>query len=181
MSDQDKELLQAYGEAMLYAHLIEDLVALHLYECSYFHVNQYSGLSRKKIREMKHDKRINELLKIYEGQNERDGSITRLVEALHLLRKIRNHMTHAFIPQVGSDFAVEQGVDQIIAMLKNVAFWELAWLKILQKAHFAVLEGAVTKCFNEFMNREDPPFEAHVSKSKIQHHLDEISKQWKEK
>ena len=70
---------------MFYAHLIEDLVALHLYECSYFHVNGYVGISQKAIRDMKHEKRIDEFLLIYSDQDKKDGSITRLVTALHRL------------------------------------------------------------------------------------------------
>jgi len=179
VSDQDQEFRAAYGEAMFYAHLIEDLVALHLYECSYFHVNQYAGLSRKKIRDMKHEKRIDELLEIYREQDDSDGSISRLVTALHHLRKIRNHLTHALVPQVGSDFAAEEGIDQIIAMLKNVSYWERGWLKSLQQAHEAVLKGALTHCWEAVIEREDPPFDARVAQSKIQEHLDALRNQLK--
>ena len=99
MHDQDMEFRAAYGEAMFRAHLIEDLLALHIYECSYFHVNDYKGLTRKQIRELEHHERIDELLKIY--PNRKDGSIERLVKGLGLLGSIRNKLTHAFIPHGG--------------------------------------------------------------------------------
>lgn len=148
MSEQEHDFQSAYGEAMFYAHLIEDLVALHLYECSYFHVNGYAGISRKTIRDMKHEERIDELLTIYRDQDKKDGAITRLVTALHHLRKIRNYLTHAFIPQVGSDFAAEEGADQILAMLRHVSYWERGWLRTLKNAHEAILNGAVTHCLS---------------------------------
>lgn len=172
MESQENEFTAAYGEAMFYAHLIESLLALHLYECSYFHINGYPGLSRKKIRDLKHEKRIDELLKIYSHQ--KDGSIERLVAALHLLREIRNRMTHAFIPQVGSDMRTEEGVEQILAMLKNVSYWERGWLAALKKAHEAVLRGALTHHFNVALKREDPPFDARVARSEIQQRLGKL-------
>ena len=175
VEDQNEEFSAAYGKALFYAHLIEDLVALHIYECGYFHVNGYSGLSSRQIRDLKHESRINELLKIY--QNQKDGSIERLVSALHLVRKIRNKLTHAFIPQVGNDFAKEEGVDQIIAMLKNITTWERLYLQSLRKAHEGVLRGAIKHCLDAVIEREDPPFDARVARSEIQEHLDELKSQ----
>ncbi len=160
---------------MFYAHLIEDLLALHIYECGYFHANGYSGLSPRQIRELTHEDRINELSKIY--QNQKDGSIERLVAALHSLRKIRNKLAHAFIPEVGSDFAKEEGVDQINAMLKNISTWERLYLQSLRKAHEVVLRGAFNHCLGAVMKREDPPFDARVARSQIQEHLDELKSQ----
>src|SRR5438132_1459896 len=115
MHDQDHELRATYGEAMIYAHLIEDLAAAHLYECSYFHVNGYGGLSKKKIRDLRHQDRLDELLRVY--QTKKDPPIRSIVPALHILRKIRNDLTHALFPEVGSDFRTEEGLEQIIAML----------------------------------------------------------------
>jgi hypothetical protein len=137
--DQDTQFKAAYGEAMFYAHLIEDLVALHIYECGYFQVNGYRGLSRGRIQDMSHEDRINELPKIYHDQQ--DGSMEYHVPVLHLLRKIRNKLTHAFIPQLGSDVSTEEGVDQILAMLKNITTWERLSLEALQETHKAVLRA----------------------------------------
>jgi hypothetical protein len=53
----------------------------------------------------------------------------------------RNKLTHAFIPQVGSDVSTEEGVDQIVVMLKNISPWERLSLEALQEAHKAVLCG----------------------------------------
>ena len=160
---------------MFYAHLIEDLVNLHLYECSYFHVNGYPGLTRRQISDLKYEQRIDELAKIYQDQNA--GGITQLVSSLHLLRKIRNKVTHAFIPQVGSDFSKEEGVDQIIAMLRNITTWERVYLEKLRKAHEAVFRGAIQHGYERVLERadEDPPFDARVARSKIQEYLDELN------
>jgi len=172
MHDQDMEFRAAYGEAMFRAHLIEDLLALHIYECSYFHVNDYKGLTRKQIRDLEHHERIDELLKIY--PNRKDGSIERLVKGLGLLGSIRNKLTHAFIPQVGSDLRKQEGVDQIIAMLRHISsreryFW--AWLK---KTHDGLLREALKQRSKAALKREDRPFDARVARSKIQEQLDEL-------
>jgi hypothetical protein len=166
------EFRAAYGEAMFRAHLIEDLLALHIYECSYFHVNDYKGLTRKQIRELEHHERIDELLKIY--PNRKDGSIERLVKGLGLLGSIRNKLTHAFIPQVGSDLRKQEGVDQIIALLRNISTWEGRFWNLLKRAHEAVLRGATKDCLKAVLEREDPPFDARVARSKIQEQLDEL-------
>jgi hypothetical protein len=170
--NQGTAFSSAYGETMFYAHLIEDLVALHLYECSYFHVNGYLGLTRCQICDLKYEQRIDELAKIYQHPNA--GRITQLVSSLHLLRKIRNKVTHAFIPQVGSDFSKEEGVDQIIAMLRNITNWERRCLESLRKTHVAVLRGAIQHSLDRVLEREDPPFNARVARSKIQEYLDEL-------
>ena len=175
MRTQEFDFRAAYGEAMFYAHLIEDLIALHIYECGYFGVNGYSGLSRRQIRELNSEERIDELSKIYSNQN--DGSIERLVKALHLLRKIRNKLTHAFIPEIGSDFRKEEGIDQIIAMLTSIASWERVYLKSLQDAHSAVLKGGITHAWERALEREDPPFDALVARSKIQTYLEDLKSQ----
>ncbi len=172
MNTQSTEFTTAYGEAMFYAHLIEDLVTLHLYECSWCHVNGYEGLSRRQMRELSHEARINELPKIYHKQ--KDGGIERLVAALHLLRKIRNKLTHAFMPQVGSEMESEEGVDQVIAMLRNTAKWERFHLQTLKHAHEAVLNQVMTKAWERALEREDPPFDARVARSEIQDYLNEL-------
>jgi hypothetical protein len=152
--------------------LIEDLLALHIYECGYYHVNGYSSITRRQIRKLKHEERIDELAKIY--PNQKTDAITTLISSLHLLRKIRNLVTHAFFPEVGSDFRKEEGVDQIIAMLRSVAKWERFWLKPLEEAHLKVFRGGIEHCWDAFLQRDDPPFDAHVARSKIQEYLDEL-------
>jgi len=169
---QDREFKEAYGEAMFYAHLIEDLLALHIYECGYFHVNGYRGLSRREIREMSHEDRINELAKIYHDQQ--DGSLEYHIPVLHLLRKIRNKLTHAFIPQVGSDVSTEEGIDQILAMLRNITTWERLSLEALSETHKTALREGIKHCFEAALARDDPPFDARVSRSKIQSYLDQL-------
>lgn len=174
MHDQDTLFRIAYGEAMFYAHLIEDLVAMHIFECGYFHVNGYSGLSRSEIRNLAHSHAIQELGKIYHNQT--DGSIQRLITSLDLLNKIRNKLTHAFIPQVGTDFRTEEGRDQILALLQNIVRWEKTYFRCLQTAHRKVISGAITRSLDAALEREDPPFDARVARSNIQDHLNSIAR-----
>lgn len=64
-------------------------------------------------------------------------------------------------------------------MLKNVPYRERGWLKTLKIAHEAVLRRAVTHSLDPVMKREDPPFDATVSKNGIQEHPDALQKQLK--
>ena len=167
VSKQQDEFLRSFGEAMFYAHLIEDLLALHLFECCRFKANDVEGLSRRKIKKMDAEERIESLLLVYKAQNEKDGSILRLTSALHGLRKIRNHLTHGFITQVGSDLAAEEGIDQILAMLEQVVRWEKVWLGTLQSAHETLLASVISSP-ELILACDDPIFDARVSGSKIQ-------------
>lgn len=157
---------------MFYAHLLEDLVAMHVYECGFYKINGYAGLSRRAIRDLSHSERIDELAKIYRNQDPTETQT--LISVLHLLRKIRNAMTHAFLPQVGSDFRKEEGVEQVIAMLKSIVTWERLYLDSLSQAHRAVLNYAVTDGFVKTMEREEPLLDARVARSEIQKHLDDL-------
>jgi hypothetical protein len=176
MNEQERDFQAAFGEVMFNAYLIEDLIALHVYECSCINLNGYEGITREKIEKMSHKRRIDQLLVIYGDQDRIDGSFTRLASALHHLREIRNHLTHEFILQVGNDFMRAEGVDQILAMLSNISFWERSWLDVLHQLHEAVLSLALANFPIGIENREDPPFDSSVSKSEIQQHLDDLKK-----
>jgi hypothetical protein len=104
-----------------------------------------------------------------------DGAVERFVSALHLVRKIRNELTHALVPQVGSDLKGEEGRDQVIAMLNNITFWERFHLNALRKMHEAVLHHGITKTWERALERDDPPFDARVAMSKIQRYLDKLA------
>lgn len=172
MDNQNTDFEAAYGRTMFYAHLIEDLLARHVFECGHYHVNGYAGHSRSQIRKMTHEKRINELSEIYSEQD--DTSIQRLKSGLHLLRKIRNKLTHAIVVEVGKDFSSEEGRDQIMGMLSNIEKWERGHYAILTRAHEAVLNGVLTQNPLQILDRVDPPFDPRVSESKIQKHLEEL-------
>jgi hypothetical protein len=130
------------------------------------------GLSRKEIRSLDHHERVGELPKIYPNQAE--GSSKRLVEGLRLLGSIRNKLTHAFIPQVGGDLRKEEGVDQIIAMLKDISLWERRFWGLLKKMHDRLLREVTKQSPKAVLEREDPPFDARVARSKIQEQLNEL-------
>jgi hypothetical protein len=167
MNQQDIEVTTAYGEAMLYTHLIEDLLRLHLYECAFFRVNNYGPISRKKIKEMDFEDMVNEIGKVYPGSE-------RIVDDLHRVRKIRNHLTHAFVEQVGFDLRTESGRDQIHAMLNRVILHAQRHLKALQKTHETVLREGIKNDFKQILSREEPEFDACIAKSKIRTLLQEL-------
>jgi hypothetical protein len=173
MPDQNNQFCIAYGDAMFYAHLIEDLVLLHITECGHFQVNDYKGLTRTEIKSLTHNLAIKELGKIYNGNTE--GSINLLVSSLDLLNKIRNKLTHAFMPQVGSDIESEEGREQILGMLQNIVLWEKRYLGFLQKHHEILISEIIRNHPEKIMTRENPPFDAHVARSKIQGYLSELS------
>jgi len=163
---------------MLYAHLIEDIVANHIYECSYFHVNGYTGLSKKQIRDLEAHERIDILPQIY--KNQQGNSVRDLVDMLRILNRIRNHLTHAFFPDVGKEFQTEEGIDQTIAMLKRVAKWESACFALLFKMHGTVVNGAIKHSLRAVCQRQDRLFDARVARSKIQKYLNELENKVKD-
>ena len=152
---------------MLYAHLIEDLLRLHLYECAFWGINGYGPIPRGRIKEMNFENMIDELGKVY-------GNVQDVAANLHRVRKIRNHLTHAFVDQVGTDLLTEEGLDQIHALLKRVIKHNRVLLKSLQKTQAAVLREGVTHDFMRLMACEDPEFDANVAKSKIKALLKEL-------
>ena len=167
MSQQNIEVTTAYGEAMLYTHLIEDLLRLHLYECAFFRVNNYGPVSHKQIKEMDFEDMVNEVGKIYPDS-------ARTVDDLHRVRKIRNHLTHAFVEQVGFDLRTESSRDQIHAMLNQVVLHARRHLKALQKTHEMVLREGIKNDFMKVLSREEPEFDASIAKSKIRVLLQEL-------
>jgi hypothetical protein len=111
MRAQDKDLLAEYGEAMLYSHLIEDLLKLKLRDAAFFHVNGYTAPASP-IPKLRFEDLIDEFGRGFSPPE-------KIVDDLHRIRKIRNKLTHAFVPQVGSDLLTEEGRDQIHAMLER--------------------------------------------------------------
>lgn len=167
MSQQDIEITTAYGEAMFYAHLVEDLLRLHVFECGFFHVNGCQPISKKRIKEMDFKDVIDTLGRIYPESD-------RLVADLHRIRRIRNHLTHAFVAEVGSDLLAEEGRDQVHAMLRRVVTHTRRNLKSLQNTHETLLREGMKKDFMRIMDREDPEFDARVARSKIECWLKEM-------
>jgi hypothetical protein len=164
MRAQDKDLLSEYGEAMLYSHLIEDLLKLILRDAAFFHVNGYQAPAAKPWK-------LEEIIDEFGRAFPDTGS---LVEDLHRLRKIRNKLTHAFVPQVGSDLLTEEGRDQIHAMLDRYVRHAANRRKILGATFEGVLKKVVATDFTRIFDREEEVFDARVAKSDIQKLLDEL-------
>lgn len=164
MREQDKDLLAEYGEAMLYGHLIEDLLTLILRDAAFFHVNGYEPPKEKlwKLEDL-----IDEFGRAFPDAGP-------LVGDLHRLRKIRNKLTHAFIPQVGSDLVTVEGRDQIHAMLVRFVRHAAGRRRILAATCGVISKAAIAADFTCIFDREDEPFDARVSTSVIQKLLDEL-------
>ncbi|MGB0143578.1 MAG: hypothetical protein ACPGAP_02310 [Akkermansiaceae bacterium] len=176
MDDQKAQLEASYGRVMFFAHLIEDLVAQHLFECGWYEVNGCLKRTQKRVGELNHRTRINELGKIYGADT--DPNINRIIEGLHSLRIIRNQLTHALIDEVGTDFTKEEGLDQILGMLAKVEKHMRSHLGFLESIHEQLLKHALENCIDQLMEREDGPFEANVATSRIQKELEAIEANW---
>ena len=166
-AEQSLTLTAAYGEAILYGYLIEDLLQLHLYECSYYHVNGYEGHSKSAIREMKFFHLIREFQAVYPEQ-------TTFADGLDKIRLIRNKLAHAWIDQLGSDLETEEGRDQIYALVSRTIQHEHRYLKALKRTHDELFRHSIKHNLEAALARDDEPFEARVSTSEIQRLLDEL-------
>lgn len=159
--------MSAYGEAMLYSHLIEDLLKLILRDASFFQVNAYKPPA-KIPRHWKLDEIIKEFGKAFPESG-------RLVESLDLLRLIRNKITHALVLQVGSDLPTEEGRDQIHAMLDRYVMHARAHHELLGKVFEAIVTTVIKDCPSRIFEREDESLkDRFVSNSDIQRLLDEL-------
>ena len=166
-AEQSQTLTAAYGEAVMYGYLIEDILQLHLYECSYYHVNGYRGHSKSAIREMKFFRLIREFQTVYPDQ-------TALAEGLDKIRLIRNKVAHAWIDQLGSDLETEEGRDQIHALVSRTIQHERRYLKALKRTHEELFRHNIKNNLEAALARDDELFEARVSTSEIQRLLDDL-------
>jgi len=166
MREQDKEFLAKYGEAMLYSHLIEDLLLLIMQNAAHFRVNGYSAPPRplEKLR-------LEELIDEFGRAFPPTGTV---VDDLHRIRKIRNKLTHAFVPQVGSDLLTEEGRDQINAMLDRFCRHAFLHRQVLSAQFDLILKRAVETDVMRILEKEEDEFDARVAKSVIQQLLDEL-------
>jgi hypothetical protein len=164
---QSESLTAAYGEAIMYGYLIEDMLKLHLFDCDYYHVNGYRRASKKPVQRLSFQELIAEFRSVYPKQR-------RFADAFNKIRLIRNKLAHLFIDQLGSDLETEEGRDQIHAMLLRAAGHFRAHLRALKRSHDALFCHAVKHALEAVLARDDKPFEAHVSASEIQQLLDEL-------
>ena len=156
--------MATYGEAMLYSHLIEDMLKLILREAARFHANGYQAPPAA-------PRTLKELIREF-GRAFPDAG--RLVEDLSRLRDIRNRLTHALVPQVGSDLVTEEGRDQIQAMIERYVRHAAAKRRVLGSIYEAMLKKVVAENFTLFFEGDVEEFDARVAKSDIQRLLDEL-------
>jgi hypothetical protein len=166
MREQDKEFLAKYGEAMLYSHLIEDLLLLIMQNAAHFQVNGYCT-PQKPLGKLRLEELIDEFGRAFPPTGT-------MVDDLHRIRKILNKLTHAFVPQVGSDLLTEEGRDQINAMLDRFCRHAFLHRQVLGAQFDAILKRAVETDFTRILEKEEDEFDARVAKSVIQQLLDEM-------
>lgn len=166
MKPQDRELVASYGEAMLYSHLIEDLLKLNLREATRFRANGYQAPTSLpwKLGEI-----ITEFGRAFPDAIQAVGRLQRL-------QKIRNKLTHALVPQVGSDLLTEEGRDQIQAMIERYVRHAAHMRRFLGAHYESMLKQVVAQDFTLMFEGEIEEFDARVVKSDIQRLLDELEK-----
>jgi len=152
---------------MSYGFLIEDFLRLHLFECSFNHVNGYKTHSKAAIEKMKLVQLIREFRAVYPKQ-------PKFSDGLDKIRLIRNRLTHRLIDQFGSDVESEEGRDQIHALLLRTIFHMKHHFEALQRTHEAVVRIAIKDNWEALLARGDELFEARVSTSEIQSLLDDL-------
>lgn len=172
----DQELLADYGEVMLGAHLMEDVVKIHVKECAFNKVNGYDK-DPERIKDLNAKVLIDELSSIYKNQR----NISMMIQNLHRLRRIRNLLIHAFVREIGGDLAKELGKEQIRAMIKKITKFQQAYLACLQRHHQEMVKEAFKKNWMNYMKCEYEEFSSHVSSSEIQKLLLEIESSFEPK
>ena len=108
-------MLAAYGEAVFYAHLIEDILKLYIFDCAFLKRNCMAHVPIEKVRRSQFEDLI-DMLRLSEAES---PEIDSFVERLHMLRKARNILVHGFVMQIHKELQSEEGRDQITAMLRR--------------------------------------------------------------
>jgi len=164
MKYQHRTLIASYGETMLYSQLVEDFIQLNLREAARFATNEYAppgklpqGLKQK----------IREYGKAFPSE-------PKFVAYLQKLRETRNKLTHALVPQVGSDLSTDEGRDQIQAMLElYLSYVKIAHKKLGEQYH-ELVNQTVKDDFTKIFQGDIEPIDGRVSNSEIQQLLEEI-------
>ena len=171
-SDQNAQIAGAFGEVIFLSYLIEDILRLDLIECSHLYVSGYQT-SGGKIRKMKFVELILDLRKIYPRLECFADGLTRIC-------KIRNKLVHALIEELGSNLRNAESRDQIHALFTRAILHAHNHLKRLKQLHGRLLHCAVNENLEAVLARDDPPFDGHVSTSKIQSLVGELDTLTKE-
>jgi len=158
---------------VMYSHLLEDILRLHLSECARFKINGFS----KSVAQIKRRCDFKELIEfvpcVYDTKAHPDAE--RTTKALDLIRKIRNELVHAFVLQVHAEVHSEEGKDQIIAMLRRVTFFARQYLNGLGQQHKKLFRHVIETDFMKLFEYGDELLpEGRVATSKIQALLSEL-------
>ena len=149
---------------MIYSHLVEDLIQLNLREATRFETNGYTP-PNKAPQGLK-DK-IKEYGKAFPSEPE-------FVAYLQKLREIRNKLTHALVPQIGSDLSTDEGRDQIQAMLESYLSYAIKAQKKLHKQYHELVSQTIKDDFTKIFKGDIEQIDGRVSNSEIQILLEEI-------
>ena len=161
------ELLAAYGEAVFYGHLIEDMLKVHLFDCSFFKRNCMAHVPLEKIRRMQFEDLI-DMLRLSEPE---DDSMEGFVERLHVLRRARNILVHGFVLQIHKELQSKAGREQITAMLQRFSFHARVAHQKLSADAFAFQKEALRQDYTRIFDHPGYPgkeTEGTVAASEIQ-------------
>jgi hypothetical protein len=128
----EEEFIAAFGQVAFLAHVIEDLLRLHVFEAGRFEVAGIVNRTVEQVQQLKFPCVIDDFRYLHPEQ-------AALADALDSLQKVRNTMFHAFCPDVGGDLVTSEGQDQIHALLLKIALLQRRHLKSLQKLHEELL------------------------------------------
>jgi hypothetical protein len=165
--DQNHQLMTAYGAAGFYMHVIEDILRLHLADCSYYGISAYTLPAKPPLQKLRFVQLIDEFARIH-------STAPDFIRGLHCIREARNDIVHGFITQVGPDVESEEGRDQIHALLIRLIAHERRYLTRLRQIHEALLDELPKRHLARMLERDEPEFAAHVATSDAQKWLDEL-------
>ena len=163
------ELLSSLGEVLMYGHIIEDLIRLHLCELAFFGRLGNPPITEDEIKKC----RLEQMVDLLPSSVSPNSSF---IDGLHLTRKLRNQVAHGLINQVGEDLRTLEGCDQICALLREIASWEKKYLSRLKVAHEKLLHSVCVEQTLRVMERQAPPSDRSVTASQMTKTLRELQR-----
>jgi|GEM_PF-3045339 hypothetical protein len=159
-SDAERELLGSLGEALMYGHIIEDLIRLHLCELAFFGRLGNPRITEEDIKKC----RLEEMIDLLPPSISPNPSF---LKGLHTIRKLRNQVVHSLIEQVGEDLRTLEGCDQICALLAEITLWERKYLNRLKTAHESMLRSVLVEQTQRVLERQIQPCDRSVTASQM--------------
>ncbi len=148
--DAERELLCSLGEALMYGHILEDLIRLHLCELAFFGRLGNARITEDDVKRC----RLEEMIDLLPPTISPNPSFR---QGLHTIRKLRNQVVHGLIDQTGEDLRTLEGCDQICALLKEITQLESKYLRPLKVAHEKLLRSVFVEQTQLAMERQTPP------------------------